>query len=316
MVDKRIVDWIKSEEASGYTEEQLRESLLESGYKFPDIDEAIRLSRETAPKAEKEASSFFQYIAKKGILFSILFYFFTGIFVLQVLLGIAASIITFNIFGLIPSAIFVILSVYYVMKRKLYSLLMMVFFFFPGMFLSFMLYPLAQTFVGISNTALYMMMSIQALVLGFIFAFMFGRVVDNFQEYLKSAITFSCMLSVIFAFNNLIYVVYAGLMEQLSAIGSGTFISSFGYGMVNPYTSFALTFIFLNIPYVIYYFKIQHKNKSRFLLYLIPIALFIILSLAFGYVAGILVDVFFSPDGLLSFLGAGLSSLFSSGGIF
>ncbi len=47
MVNKQLVDWIKSEEAQGYSERQLREYLLKQGYLKKDVDEAVKLSSET-----------------------------------------------------------------------------------------------------------------------------------------------------------------------------------------------------------------------------------------------------------------------------
>ncbi|MFC1752335.1 hypothetical protein ACFL96_02955 [Thermoproteota archaeon] len=41
MVNKELLDWIKSEEALGYTDEQLRDYLLKQGYKKKDVDDAL-----------------------------------------------------------------------------------------------------------------------------------------------------------------------------------------------------------------------------------------------------------------------------------
>ena len=41
MVNKQLADWIKSEEAQGYSEKQLRDYLLKQGYKPKDIEEAV-----------------------------------------------------------------------------------------------------------------------------------------------------------------------------------------------------------------------------------------------------------------------------------
>ncbi len=44
MVNKQLADWIKTEEAQGYTEVQLRKYLEDNGYKKRDIEEAIKLT--------------------------------------------------------------------------------------------------------------------------------------------------------------------------------------------------------------------------------------------------------------------------------
>ena len=42
MVNKQLVDWIKSEEAQGYSEKQLRDYLLKQGYNSKDVEDAIK----------------------------------------------------------------------------------------------------------------------------------------------------------------------------------------------------------------------------------------------------------------------------------
>jgi hypothetical protein len=42
MVNKQLADWIKSEEAQGYSEKQLRDYLLKQGYNSKDVDDAIK----------------------------------------------------------------------------------------------------------------------------------------------------------------------------------------------------------------------------------------------------------------------------------
>jgi len=303
LVNKKIIDWIKSEEAAGYNEKQLRESLLQAGYEYLEVDDAIRLSRESnlKPSFEQSFSSLFEYVSSKGKLFKFLFYFFTGLFSFSILSGIATSVASLNIIGLIPLVIIAFYTYNYVKKKKMYSLLMLVFTFFPGMFLFFMIYPLIQGFIGGSNTTFYIIISVHALILGFIFSFMFGRVVESFKEYLKSAIVFSSILAVVFALNNLIYTIYLTFIPKIPEITKGfeglnpfNFISHFSSKIVNPYISFALAFVFLNIPYIIYFFKIQHKKPLRFLLYLIPIVIFIVLSFIFGYFANMMLNSFLS----------------------
>ena len=41
MVNKELLDWIKSEEAQGYTDSQLVEYLQKQGYSKPEIDSAL-----------------------------------------------------------------------------------------------------------------------------------------------------------------------------------------------------------------------------------------------------------------------------------
>jgi hypothetical protein len=102
MADKRIVEWIKSEEAQGYSEEQLKQSLLKQGYNQTDVNEAISSSRGNSN------IGFNQFLSQKGTLFTVLFYILIVIFSLQLVAGIVISLIQLKFLNLIfPLAAFV-----------------------------------------------------------------------------------------------------------------------------------------------------------------------------------------------------------------
>ncbi|NOZ80352.1 MAG: hypothetical protein GXP63_01650, partial [DPANN group archaeon] len=63
MPDKRLADWIKSEEAQGYDEAQLETYLLREGYTKKNIREAITLK-----DREKTSHSLFRYIKSASYL--------------------------------------------------------------------------------------------------------------------------------------------------------------------------------------------------------------------------------------------------------
>ncbi|MBW2989129.1 hypothetical protein KY358_02295 [Candidatus Woesearchaeota archaeon] len=55
MVNKRIINYMKTEEAQGYAPKQLRDFLIQQGYNVPEVDEAMSYadSRNIYPKAKK-----------------------------------------------------------------------------------------------------------------------------------------------------------------------------------------------------------------------------------------------------------------------
>ena len=76
MVDKRIVDGIKSEETQGYSEKQLKQPLLKQGYNQTDVNDTISSSKGNSNMG------FNQFLSQKGTLFKVLFYILLVIFVI------------------------------------------------------------------------------------------------------------------------------------------------------------------------------------------------------------------------------------------
>lgn len=58
MVNQQLLNYLKTEEAQGYTPEQLRDTCIEKGWKETDVDEALKdLNPETATAPPKEISA-------------------------------------------------------------------------------------------------------------------------------------------------------------------------------------------------------------------------------------------------------------------
>ena len=60
MVNQALIDYLKTEEAKGFTDEQLKEVLVKKGWKAEDVEEALRIVKggaeeEPEPKAIKTA---------------------------------------------------------------------------------------------------------------------------------------------------------------------------------------------------------------------------------------------------------------------
>ncbi|MBU1269970.1 MAG: hypothetical protein KJ583_02205 [Nanoarchaeota archaeon] len=294
MVDKKLLDWVLAEKAKGYSDEELKKSLLNSRYSFEQVEELFaQLYKPTDQTTPKKEESFFKLVSQKGQLFAVFFYILLFFLALQLVAGFVASLIFGSIIYIALSAFGILTVAFLVFRKKLYSLLMLIFFSLP-FFTFFMVYPLVQSFVPSGNTLMYFLIPLNALIIGLLASFMFGRVVDTFKKFLNTAIIFSSMLAVIFSLNVLINLLFAALNEKLKILTGGVggvemmvapgILSMFGTAQVNPYIGFALAFIFLNIPYFFFYFKIQDKKLYLLLLYLIPIILFVVLSYSMSFV--------------------------------
>ena len=174
MADKRIVDWIKSEEAQGYSEEQLKQSLLKQGYNQADVSEAINISRGNSNMG------FNQFLSQKGTLFMVLFYILLVVFSLQLIAGIVISLIQLKFLNLIFPLLFGGLTVNYIRKRNLYGILMTIFLLSPIGLLILSVFPLLQSFIAIGNVPFYVLISIHTLIVGLLIAYMFSKVSENF----------------------------------------------------------------------------------------------------------------------------------------
>jgi hypothetical protein len=290
MADKRIVDWIKSEEAQGYSEEQLKQSLLQQGYKPADVNEAISSSRGNLNLG------FNDFLSQKGTLFMVLFYILLVVFSLQLIAGIVISLIQLKFLNLIFPLIFGGLTINYIRKRNLYGILMTIFLLSPIGLLILAVFPLLQSFIAIGNVPFYVLISIHTLIVGLLIAYMFSKVSENFKKYLTTGVIFSSILGLIFAINSMIGTILSKLSAQLSQLSAGSpmgasgLVSMFNSEIFNANIAFILAFIFFNIPYAIFYLKREDKNPKLFLLYLIPIIIFILLSFILKYVANIILS--------------------------
>lgn len=278
MVNQQIVDWIKNQESKGYSEEQLKQYLLNQGYNQTDIVKAINLSK------EKSKIGFNQFLSQKGTLFKVLFYFLTIFFSLQLITEIIFLLIQLRFITLIIPLIFGSLLILVIHKRNLNGVLMTIFLLSPIGLSTLAVFPLLQSFMAFGNLLSYVLISIYTLVTGLIIAYMFNKVCLNFKKYLISGIVFSSILGFVFAINNVIVTTLLTLYEQMSQLsanniqGQFKILTIFNPNFINTNIAFILAILFFNIPYAIFYFKRENKKIKLFLLYLIPITIFILLS--------------------------------------
>ncbi len=283
MIDERIVEWVKAEKAQGYSEEYLKQYLLQQGHTPKLVDEAINLSKENS------SLNFSQSLSQKGPAFMILFYILLVIFSLQLIAGIVISLFQSNFLNLVFPLIFGGFIINYILKKKLYEILMIIFILSPFGLLILTAYPLFQSFIAAENNLIYVLISIHTLIVGTLIAFMFDKIIKTFKKYLTTGIIFSSILGLIFAINNMIGLLISKLSAHLSQLsaenpaGVSEFASIFNSEIFNANIAFTLALIFFNVPYTIFYFKREDKNSKLFLIYLIPIVLFILLSFVLKY---------------------------------
>ncbi len=291
MVDKRIIDWIKSKEEQGYSKDQLRQSLLKQGYKPSDVNEAIN------PPRENSNLGFNQFLSQKGTLFMVIFYILLVIFSLQLVAGIIISLIKSKFVNLIFPLLFGGSIIIYIKKRNLYGILMTIFLLSPIGLLILTVFPLLKSFTAMGNVLFYALISISTFVVGLLIAYMFNKVSDNSKKYLTTGVIFSSLLGLIFATNSMIGTIISKLSAQLSQLSAGNplgttgIVSLFSSEIFNANIAFVLAFISFNIPYVIFYFKREDKTLKLLLLYLIPVLVFILLSFILKYVANLILTI-------------------------
>lgn len=286
MLNKQIVEWIKSEEAQGYTEEQLKEYLLKQGYKTSDIIEAINESKGNPSAQGNSFAAFNQFLAQKGILFQVLFYISVSLFVIPSIIEVIILSIRMQFFSLIFPALLLGVVFLAMKKRKIYALLFIIYAGYPLILATL---PLVQSFMTIGSITVYISISLFSALIGLFMAYMFSKVCDTFKRYVATGVVFSCFLAFIFAINSLVGEIINRLAQQMEQVAeAGTAGATAGLvTMFNPITTsanfgFVLSIILFNAPFFYFYFKRKDINKKLFLLYLIPAGLFIILSLLIG----------------------------------
>ena len=300
MVYQKLVEWIKSEEAQGFSEEQLRQSLLKSGYKPEDVNEAILSSQDSSHL------SFNQLLLQKGKLFTALFYALLIIFSLELLAGIILPIhsiwqsyyLQLNFLIIIFSLLIAGLTINYVIKRNLYAILVIIFLLSPiGAGAGMLLFSV----LGVLDVVYFYVALIYALIVGMIVAYTFNKVLSDSKKYLITGLVFSLLFDLILAIDKVIATIISKLALQVqeannSGFGMGGIMAVAVFSIMKINVFLILMLIFFNIPYLIFYFRRKDKTTSPFLLYLIPLIIFIVLSFISTYVGSILLQAYTSSS--------------------
>lgn len=292
MANKQLADWIKTEEAQGYNEEQLRVYLTKQGYKQKDIEEAV--------KSLNPKKSFNQLLMEKGTLFGVLFYLIMASFFVPLLTGLIFSFIisarlvrigySFPLMSFGPAVfivLFALFTAYLIVKKRLFPALYIMLLYNS---LGFLLLGIMSSLTEFGDFAVYFSISFCSAVFGVLVFYMFSKL--NEKMILKVSIAFSCVLALIFAINNMVNSILLRLTAQLEKIaeagagGAATgLMPLFDKDLPSMYVGFALCFVFFNGAFVYYFYN--KKDMKKLVFYLIPIGLFVVFSLLFNGLVGI-----------------------------
>ncbi len=143
-----------------------------------------------------------------------------------------------------------------------------------------------QSFLGINNISFYVILFFLCTGIGIFVAFSFlkrGRKLRDLSIIFGSL--FSVVLSILFATNVMIEKIIFSMNESLNELYADETLvgvqEMFGDEIINMNIGFAIAFLCFNIPIVFFYIKHGGKNFKLFLLYLVPIFLFLLFSFLF-----------------------------------
>jgi len=285
MIEKKSIDWIKSKRFEGHSEELLKKELSDKGYDSESINEAISFSKISSKLG------FIHYLSQKGAGFVVLFCIILCIFIFELIAVILASIFKSQFIVTFLLIILGGLMFYYLKKCNFYAVLILLFLFSPlGLLLLSLLIFLNSFVLGDSST-FYVFISIHTFVLGLISAFMFDKVRDTFNKYLKTEIILSSVLAIVFAINAFIKSIMLNLSAQMSALQNissaqtnSLSLPMFNLELFDINIGFILGLIFFNIPYIIFILKRKSKTNNFFLWYLIPILIFVLMTALLNFI--------------------------------
>lgn len=143
-----------------------------------------------------------------------------------------------------------------------------------------------QAFTKMSDTTAYILIGAISIITGFLAAFIFNKINET-KKYIIYGVIYSSILAVIFAVNNGIKNAITKLfgipqfMTDVAQSGCSGLITAVDYMTTNIFNTtigFTIALIMFNIPFIIYYIRKEEQNWLLFLLYLIPIIIYIIMA--------------------------------------
>ena len=282
MVNKKLLEWIKTEEAQGYTEQQLRDVLKKQGYKEKDVEEAF-----------SSGLSLHEFISHKGTLFMVILYLMLAAFILPYVTLFGFALLTSNLLQMIFPVIMIGAAVYKLIRRKLYSLLVFLFLFSPLVFLPYGAQSLLQSFMPVPEMYLYLSVGLYSVVIGSVMAFMFYKASLNFKKMVVAGVLFMSVIAALSAVDMVVGEVVTVLGEQLQQaaemqmegavspeMGLASFFKTPTY---NAIAGLIISFVSFACPWIVFYHKREDKKWSWMLLYIIPVIVFFAASLGLGY---------------------------------
>ena len=230
-------------------------------------------------------ASVFRQTLEKGSLFSFVFYLFFMMSFLPLILLFVISVIKGNLPGITLALLFGGILVRDIKLRNLHHLcrdmavLNLTLWFLLGFFS--LIIGFVQTLPGVFG---YIFLAPYAIISGYFVFYLLKRSSKEPWDVLTGGVTVSTMIAVVSAINGAISSALAHLPAYLAAHGIEV-IFTFSMGSFNQHVAFAGLLVLFNVPFVRYYWK-QAKTKRGFLLYVIPVATYFLLSGLWALVKG------------------------------
>lgn len=227
----------------------------------------------------KKLKSFNQFLLQYGKSFALIFYIFFTILLISSILELVtfimrASLQSFLFTGLYIGELLVVF--YYLKKRKLYIPLILV-----------IILPLTSwifiDFVSFISPLVtiptYGVISLYCLATGGLATYMFAKIRKSPLKYFGAAITGSTILSIVSAFLSVATMIAQKLTQAFKVLdvpfSSPSFMGGFPQ-IAHPNLIFILAFLFFNFSFVYSYLKKENRELRFFILYLIPVSIYIL----------------------------------------
>ncbi len=243
------------------------------------------LQNEDTKEVQKD-TGFHQFISQKGTAFTSMFYVFLLLFLVSMIIGILKTLMESRFIELFILLVISGLGADFILKRNLYGLLLLIFLLSPLGVLIWVVIPLTglpllMRYIPAGASSFYALISVYTLILGFVTAFMFGRVCEDSKKYIGTAVVFSSVLGAIFAVLSVLEIITSKITEGITHLSPSESVIVPPSPIYNVKIAFILAIVFLNIPYIALYLKTfsrEIENKKIFLLYITPLVVFLLLQ--------------------------------------
>lgn len=224
--------------------------------------------------------SVFGQALDKGGWFSFVFYLFVMMSFLPLFLLFSISLIKTNLPGIALSLVFGAILARDIKHKNLFAtcrdmaVLNLTLWFLLGFF------SIITGFINaLHGWAGYLFIIPYAIISGYFVFFLLKGSSKKPWDVLTGAVAVSTMIAIVSAINGAIMNAFTMLSARIAELESEVgvaVISRFDIGSFNQHVAFLSILVFFNIPFVLYYWK-KTKNKKGFLLYLIPLAVYVLM---------------------------------------
>lgn len=238
------------------------------------------------------SKSVFAQALERGGFFSFLFFLFFMMCVLPIFLLFVVALIRWHLWALLISLLLIGILVYDFRRRDLFVMsrdmviLNMTLWFLLGFFAF-----IRQLFVGAPVFLTYALLVPYALVSGgFVFYLLSKAQPFDHVRILRGGVAISVIIALISAVNGAIIdalVTFSEQVKQMPLVDQASAaLPTISLEMFNPHVAFLLVLVIFNIPFLFFYWK--GDRRKDLWLYAVPVAVYVMLSLTWRFVAGIL----------------------------